>query len=102
MRALVLAPLLLAAACSTILPPEPGPVPLPADGPILYTCDDGAQLTVTYQGSQALVAIVGGVSMTLPMAGRDYYTNGRYTLRGAGRAASWAVGRRAAANCAGS
>ena len=46
-------------------------------------------------------ALVGGASMNLPMAGHDYYTNGRYTLRGAGAAASWAAGRRAATPCTG-
>ncbi len=69
--------------------------PLPAHGPILYSCADGTQLSVTYEGDEARVAIVGGVSMALPAAGANYYSNGRYGLRGAGAQAQWEVGRRA-------
>jgi hypothetical protein len=100
--AFALALTVLASACSTgPFAPEPVQVPLPANGPILYSCADGTQMTVTYRGDQALVAVVGGTSMNLPLAGHDFYTNGRYALRGVGASASWAVGRRAATACSG-
>ena len=76
--------------------------PLPAHGPILYSCADGTQLTVTYEGDEARVAIVGGFAMALPQAGQDYYSNGRYGLRGAGAQAQWEVGRAAPVACRGS
>lgn len=80
------------------------PPPLPLSGPIIYDCADGTQLRVDFQGAEARVAIVGGPSMALPnTAGPDapYYTNGRYSLRGRGAHAQWAVGRSAATNCNG-
>lgn len=103
MRALLIASLLALSACNSTLGPPSGPAPpLPTTGPILYTCDDGTQLTVQYRDGQAQVAIVGGVSMVLPMAGPAYYSNGRYGLRGSGRETTWEVGRSAPTVCRGS
>lgn len=68
------------------------PVILPSSGPILYTCDNGQQLTVTFGQSSAMVAVIGGVSMNLPNTGTadaPVYSNGRYTLRGRGAATYW-------------
>jgi hypothetical protein len=100
LRLLLLAAMAAAlAACHTFSPP-----PLPPDGPILYTCADGTQLTVTFAGNEARVAIVGGVSMALPNTGTDvapYYSNGRYGLRGRGERASWEVARKAPTDCRG-
>jgi len=75
--------------------------PLPTDGPILYSCTDGTQLTVDFEDNEARVAIVGGRSFVLPNAGADYYSNGRYGIRGGGREASWEVGRAAPVQCRG-
>jgi hypothetical protein len=81
MRILVMAVLLGLAACGTTgggpgspgSPEYPGqqpsPVPLPANGPIAYTCSDGTQLTVDVEGSHARVAIIGGPSLVLPVWG---------------------------------
>lgn len=101
MRALTILAVFALAACET-LAPEPGPAPLPTRGPILYTCADGTQLTVDIEGNQARVAIVGGVSMVLPSAGPDYWSNGRYGVRGRGATAMWEAGRRAPVQCRGS
>lgn len=104
MRALILASLLGLAACAqSVVGPPSGPAPpLPTTGPILYSCADGTQLTVQYRDGQALVAIVGGVSMALPLAGNAYYSNGRYGLRGSGAQTTWEVGRSAPTVCRGS
>lgn len=104
MRTLLLALLMALGACSSsVIGPPSGPAPpLPATGPILYTCEDGTQLTVQYRDGQALVAIVGGVSMALPLAGNAYYSNGRYALRGSGAQTTWEVGRSAPTVCRGS
>lgn len=110
MRAWILASILALAACSTTTtqtagpshPAQPPSGPLPAAGPILYSCDDGTQLTVDYAGGQARVAVIGGVSMTLPMMGADYYSNGRYSVRGRGAQMSWGVGRAVPTTCRGS
>jgi hypothetical protein len=88
------------AACSST-PYEPPPPVLPASGPIAYTCADGTQLMVDYQGHEARVAIIGGPSMVLPSAGENYYSNGRYAVRGAGADAQWEVGRSAPVACRG-
>ena len=93
-------------ACETsgggVFGPEHGPAPpLPMSGPILYNCADGTQLQVTFQQNDALVSVIGGVSMALPHAGADYYSNGRYAIRGRGPATSWEVGRAAPVACAG-
>lgn len=94
--------LLALAACDT-LQPEPGPSPPPpASGTVLYTCANGAQLSVDFENGQARVAIVGGVSMSLPLMGNQYYTNGRYGLRGSRESAMWEVGRAAPVACRGS
>jgi membrane-bound inhibitor of C-type lysozyme len=88
--------------------PPPGastPRPLPATGPILYSCADGTQLTVNFTGDSARVAIVGGTTMVLPRAGAagtSYFSNGRYGLRGGGTDAQWEVGRMAPVPCRGS
>ena len=101
MRALIVISLaaLGLAACSA----TPGPYrgPLPSDGPILYSCDDGTQLTVEFEGGEARVAIVGGRSFVLPAVGADYYSNGRYAIRGGGRDASWQAGGAAPVACRG-
>ncbi|MBI1251703.1 MAG: hypothetical protein GC189_09555 [Alphaproteobacteria bacterium] len=99
-KLIALAILAALAACQTNPWTSDNP-PLPPDGPILYSCADGTQLQVTYEGDQALVSIVGGVSMALPATGTNYYSNGRYGLRGAGAAAQWEVGRRAPTSCQG-
>lgn len=109
MRGWVLAGALMLAACGTsgggggVFGPEPGPAPpLPTSGPILYSCADGTQLQVTYRDGQALVAVIGGVSMSLPLAGNGYYSNGRYAIRGQGAQTQWEVGRAAPVACRGS
>jgi hypothetical protein len=99
MRLLILASLLALASCATFEPPPPD---VPTSGPVAYTCADGTQLMVDYTNNEARVAIVGGPSMVLPNAGGDYYSNGRYGIRGAGASAQWEVGRRAPVNCRGS
>ena len=101
MRILIAAASLLAlAACSTT-PFEGPPPPLPTSGPIAYSCADGTQLMVDYQGDEARVAIIGGPSMVLPQAGEGYYSNGRYAVRGGGANAQWEVGRAAPVACRG-
>lgn len=88
------------AACA----PTHTPPPLPPTGPIIYSCEDGTQLQVTFQGREARVAVVGGYSMALPNIGTDaapHYSNGRYGLRGRGANASWEVGRAAPVPCEG-
>jgi membrane-bound inhibitor of C-type lysozyme len=96
--------LLAAVAAAALAACQTPPPPLPPNGPILYSCTDGTQLSVTFVGDEARVAIVGGVAMALPNAGTDaapYYTNGRYGLRGRGEQASWEVGRRTPVACRG-
>ncbi len=94
---------LLLAACA-ITPPAPPPPP--ATGPVAYNCTNGTQLVVTYDDNQARVAVVGGLSMVLQQAAGgpagDYYTNGRYGLRGTRAQANWEVGRMAPVACRGS
>ena len=107
MRALIVAALLGLSACATYPPAGPGGVPgggppLPTSGPIAYRCANGAQLMVDFEDGEARVAIIGGPSMVLPSAGEDYYSNGRYGLRGSGASAQWEVGRSAPVNCRGS
>lgn len=86
------------------IPPGPGPspYPVPLTGEIAYSCSDGSQLVVDFENNQARVAIIGGPSMVLPSAGENYYSNGRYGIRGSGADAQWEVGRAAPANCHGS
>jgi len=95
--------ILALAACETFPPSGPvgPPPPLPTTGPIAYTCDNGQQIMVDYQGDEARVAIIGGPSMVLPRAGENYYSNGRYAVRGGGAQAQWEVGRAAPVNCRG-
>ncbi len=112
MRILVLAALLALAACGTSgmsSPSTPGypgqqpsPVPLPANGPIAYSCSDGTQLTVDIEGSQARVAIIGGPSMVLPSTGAGAFSNGRYSFTGGGASGQWAVGQSTPVACRGS
>lgn len=112
MRVVVLALLLGLAACGATgsntggpfgpVGPEPGPAPLPQNGPIAYNCADGTQLMVDVENGQARVAVIGGPSMTLPGAGESYYSNGRYGVRGGGRTVQWEVGRSAPVTCTGS
>lgn len=90
-RAALAAALLALAACAShppIGPGDPGPgdapPPIPLDGPIMYSCDNGQQIVVDIDGSNARVQIVGGPSMVLPSAGDRYYSNGRYGFRGGG------------------
>ncbi|HVY84211.1 MAG TPA: hypothetical protein VG943_03700 [Caulobacterales bacterium] len=106
MRALLFASLLLLAACETNEMGERGPAPpLPTSGPIIYSCADGTQLSVTFENNQAQVAVIGGYSMVLPNIGTPdapHYSNGRYGLVGGGAEANWEVGRRAPVSCRGS
>ena len=112
MRILVLVAALGLAACATGGPGSPGspeypgqqpsPVPLPANGPIIYTCADGTQLSVDVEGNQARVAIIGGPSMVLPSSGAGAYSNGRYSFAGGGATGQWAVGSGAPVACRGS
>jgi hypothetical protein len=114
---LALGALFALAACGTsatmsnpvpppIGPGDPGPgqtpPPIPLDGPIMYSCDNGQQIVVDIDGANARVQIIGGPSMVLPGAGDQYYSNGRYGFRGGGAAGQWEVGRAAPANCTGS
>jgi len=85
----------LLAACAT------PPPPLPLQGPILYSCANGDQLSVEFEAEEARVAIVGGRSLVLPRLSEGYYTNGRYGIRGGGRSASWEIGRMAPIACSG-
>lgn len=104
MRIIIAAAALFAlAACETFPPSGPvgPPPPLPATGPIAYTCADGTQLMVDFQGDEARVAIIGGPTMVLPRASEGYYSNGRYAVRGGGRNAQWEVGRAAPVTCTG-
>lgn len=106
MRGLIVMALLGLSACASYPPPGPGepggPPALPTSGPIAYRCADGTQLMVDFEGAEARVAIIGGPSMVLPSAGDQYYSNGRYGIRGGGAVAQWEVGRRAPVNCRGS
>jgi hypothetical protein len=116
MRKLLLGVALFAlAACGTtsggyvpppIGPGDPGPgdapPPIPLDGPIMYSCDNGQQIVVDLDGDRARVQIVGGPSMVLPSDGAGHYTNGRYGFRGGGATGQWEVGRAAPSNCTGS
>ncbi|HWA01858.1 MAG TPA: hypothetical protein VG841_16240 [Caulobacterales bacterium] len=105
MRYLLLGALLLLAACETDQIGERGPAPpLPDRGPIVYTCADGTQLSVTFDNNQAQVAVIGGYSMVLPNIGTadaPHYSNGRYGLVGRGAQTNWEVGRRAPTSCRG-
>jgi hypothetical protein len=105
MRILFLGAVLALSACNGgVLGPPNSPVPLPTSGPIVYSCADGTQLSVTFEDDAARVAVVGGVSMVLPSAGSPeapYYSNGRYALRGRGAQANWEVGRAAPVRCRG-
>ena len=95
---------LLGACAPTIIdsgPPGPYRGPLPSDGPILYSCADGSQLTVEFDDNEARVAVVGGRSFILPKVGADYYSNGRYAFRGGGATGSWEIARRAPIPCDG-
>lgn len=94
---------MLSACAPTISGGGSGPYrgPLPNDGPILYTCADGSQLTVEFDESEARVAVVGGRSFVLPKIGADYYSNGRYAFRGAGPTGSWEIARSAPIPCEG-
>lgn len=87
-----------------VIPPGPGPTPypVPLTGEVAYSCSDGSQLIVDFENGQARVAVIGGPSMVLPSAGENYYTNGRYGIRGSGAQAQWEVGRAAPVACTGS
>ncbi|MES1201702.1 MAG: hypothetical protein ABUS57_09685 [Pseudomonadota bacterium] len=102
---LLIGALLLLASCESDEMGERGPAPpLPTSGPIVYTCADGTQLSVTFANNQAQVAVIGGVSTVLPNIGTadaPHYSNGRYGLVGGGAEASWEVGRRAPTACRG-
>ena len=68
---------------------------------IAYACANGAHLLVEFVGDEARVAVIGGPSMVLPRAGEDYFSNGRYAIRGGAAHAQWEVGRAAPVNCRG-
>lgn len=88
------------AACKTPYKP-----PLPVNGPIAYSCADGAQLQVDFVGDEARIAIVGGVSLVLPNTGppeAPKYTNGRFTLTGRGASVTWSAHGGAPSPCRGS
>lgn len=96
-----LSPALLS-SCMSVLPSPPPP--LPASGPIIYSCENGTQLQVSFVGDEARIAIVGGLSMSLPNTASDeapVYTNGRYALTGRGAAATWRTPNAAATACTG-
>lgn len=101
-KLLVLAALAALGSCAAILPSPPPP--LPTAGPIIYNCDNGAQLQVSFVGNEARIAIVGGLSMSLPntaSADAPVYTNGRYALAGRGESATWRTPGAAATACHG-
>jgi hypothetical protein len=98
-RGLVAALLLSACASYPIGTTPPGR--LPTQGQIAYACANGAHLLVEFVGDEARVAVAGGPSMVLPRAGEDYFSNGRYAIRGSAAQAQWEVGRAAPVNCRG-
>jgi len=102
MRVLAFAAFAALASCASFEPLPPPPAGPPLTGPVAYSCANGAQLMVDFQGEAARVAIVGGPSMVLPSAGDGYYSNGRYGLRGDRANAQWEVGRAAPVSCRGS
>lgn len=67
-----------------------------------YACEAGVPLQVRFQRSEALVTLPDGSVLALPeqVSGSGFrYGNGRYELRGKGRAAQWTVGRAAPIDC---
>ncbi len=110
MRRLVFVSLLALAACGTtsggggVFGSGGGNAPLPAHGPIVYSCANGQQLTVDFENNQAQVAIVGGPSMVLQSTspGVQNYSNGRYTLSGGGASATWDTPQGDPTQCRGS
>ena len=100
MRVFALVLLLGLSACGGSIMAPPVNHTLPMSGPIVYSCANGAQLTVDVTDSGAQVAIVGGPSMVLPGQG-GAYSNGRYTFRGGGDSASWQTPGAAPVTCHG-
>ncbi len=105
---LALAALLVLAACAAPARKSANPAPAgaaadPLDGPIAYSCSNGAQLMVEADGTQARVAIIGGPSMVLPRAG-DSANHATAAMASAAAAprAQWEVGRAAPVSCSGS
>jgi len=88
------------ASCAT----TSSPPPLPTSGPIIYSCANGTQLQASFVGDEARIAIVGGISLTLPNTGAEEapnYSNGRYSLRGRGAEATWQTPGAAPTACRG-
>lgn len=101
---LAAAAMALAACQTTQIGAHGPPPPLPTNGPIVYNCADGTELSVTFTDTQAQVAVVGGYSMVLPNIGTadaPHYSNGRYGIAGRGAQTQWEVGRRAPTACRG-
>lgn len=99
-RVLILAIVFALGACSSLRPTPP----LPTNGPILYNCADGAQLTVEFEADEARVAIIGGYAMVLPRTGTPEapsYSNGRFSVSGGGREVTWRAANRAPVTCRG-
>lgn len=93
--------LLLLSACASYPIGTTPPHRLPTQGQIAYACANGAHLLVEFVGDEARIAVAGGPSMVLPRAGEDYFSNGRYAIRGSAAQAQWEVGRAAPVNCRG-
>lgn len=76
---------------------------------VIYACSRNITLSVNFTYSSSInqqnLAIINGVgkqSIILPsktVASGFLYTNGKYSLRGEGKQASWAVGRMAPFQC---
>jgi hypothetical protein len=99
-RLLLFAIAIALSACASFRPPPP----LPTNGPILYRCSDGTQLTAEFEPNEARVAIVGGLAMVLPRTGNPdapNYGNGRFSISGGGREATWRAVNKQPVTCTG-
>lgn len=68
----------------------------------VYQCENGRRLDVVFEPGQAVITMEDGSMATLeqkPAASGIWYSNGRYELRGKGKDATWAVGRRVPTKC---
>lgn len=67
-----------------------------------YACADGTILPVRFEGDIAVVRLWDGTEIIMdqaPTASGFRYVSGQHELRGAGRDATWTVGRRVATDC---